>query len=343
MSPHTEDHGAVPVRQDHPHGEDRSSRRWIRKRIEQLDPVEDYGEIIRLSSVFLLDEFIGDWAAAQSMPRFATSPSAPAIYRNGKGKLMTSSGPRLHDTGNHSFVWAEFGAESPEAQRSIDMVNALHTKYEKVYPSAFDDPDLWVYVMAWMVCGISATLNRYLGFPLPDEKVRIATTIHGRKVAERFVDSKGTTVAEMMPKIDAYEDWVTCLNQYEGRVWEYSDEAAKCARAVLGHWEGRFPRPLRPFGRALVTSFWYEGLFIGNGVKPPNRALRWCARTYMKVVFAVSALRADSKESWAENQRRRSAETGEPVTHVLKVTQGVAARSGCPASYHCADAQPRST
>lgn len=306
--------------------DDRSARRWISRRIAQLDPETDYAEIVRLHMSFQIDDFFGDWVAAQSMPRFATSPSAPAIYRGGTGKLIKTSGRRLHDTGNHAFVWAEFGIDSPETRRSMDMINALHAKYAAEYPSAFDDPDLWMYVLSWEVCGVSATLTRYLGLPEPDEKVKRAMAAFGARLTELFVYIDGRTLAEAVPVPSTYEEWVAALDHYESRQWPYSDEAARCAEAVLGHFEQRFPRPLRRFGRALVTSFWYDGLLAGNGVKPPGRVTRWIARSYIKARLIAGAIRPDSKESWVEHESRVAAESGEPVTHVLRVALGGGAR-----------------
>lgn len=315
---------------------DRSSRKWISARIAELDAVEDYAEIIRLSMTFQHSGFFFDWIAAQSMPRFSTTPSAPAIYRGGKGKLMATSDRRLHDTANHAMVWGDYGVDSPEAAYSIDMVNALHAKYAKEYPAAFADDELWAYVVAWDVCGLSVTLNRCLGLPHPDEKARTALAIFGVEVVRRLTYVDGTPLPEKFPHLMTYtyDDWVDCLNAYESRTWPYSHDAAMCAQTVLQFFERRFPAPLRPFGRALVTSFWYDGLLAGNGVKPPSAPMRWLACAYLKVLMSIGPLLPDSKESWAEHQKRLEAETGKPMTHVLKVVQNARRPAGgCPAGF----------
>ncbi|MCW8379727.1 hypothetical protein [Streptomyces justiciae] len=318
-----------------PRVEDRSSRRWIRRRLGQLDPRKDFAEIFRLNTVFQVNGFMSDWVGAQTMPRFATTPSAPAIYRGGKGKLMLTSDRRLHDTGNHALVWAEYGLDAPQSKHSVDMVNALHTKYAQEYPDAFDDPEPWIYVLGYEICGVYMILNDYLGYPLPDEKSRTAAVLFGKKLAEMVVMDDGRFLTEIISGMDDWDDWVAVVREYESRIWPYSHEAAMCAAAAIGNFQKRFPGPLRPFGRALVTSFWYEGMYPGAGVERPGRLMRWAATAFMKSLMAVAPLLPDSKESWAEKQQRLYAEKGRPMAHVLKVTQGAAGAGtgGCPVGF----------
>lgn len=300
--------------------EDRSSRRWISKRIESLDPVRDYAEIVKLSTIFRMNPFMGEWAFAVTMPRFSTGPSAPAISRDGKGKLLLKHDRRVDDTVTHFLVWAEHGPESPQARRSVDLINLLHAKWYKEYPAEFEDPDLWMYVIAWEVCG-TISLFTALGLPEPSEKEKIALNIFGQKLAELFVYIDGRPLPEIGPMPGSYDEWMAFLHKYEAQPWTYNASSEQCAITVLENFEKRFPRRLRSFGRALATSFWHKGMFDCNHVKPPSRVMRWAARTFMKTMLLAGGLMPDPKESYPERLRREAGEKGVPLNPVMRATQ----------------------
>ncbi|MCW8378643.1 oxygenase MpaB family protein [Streptomyces justiciae] len=301
--------------------EDRSSRRWIRKRIDQLDAERDYAEIVKLSTAYYLNQFQGDWAFAQSMPRFNIGPSATAIYRAGRGKLHTNSDRRADDTTSHFLTWVEYGPESPQVKRSVDIINALHAKWAKEYPAEFEDPDLWTYVIAWEVCGTPVLLRDRLGFPEPSEKEKTAAVIFGKKLAELFVYVDGRPLPEVMPALDTYEEWADFVRAYEARPWEYDSATEECVTQVLEIFERRFSLPFRSFARALVTSFWHDGMFRCARVARPGRFISGAARAYMKVVLSVGRILPDPKITFSEKLKRKAAQTGEPLNPILKSTQ----------------------
>ncbi|MCW8379702.1 hypothetical protein [Streptomyces justiciae] len=291
--------------------------------MEQLDPVRDHAEIIRLSISFYLSPMAVDWVFALSMPRFNIGPSGAAIFRGGKGKLLMNSDRRYDDTDDHFLVWIEYGPDSPQVKRSLDIINALHAKWSKEYPAEFDDLDLWLYVLAWEICGTSSIFTEYLGLPEPSEKEKIAKVVFGKKLAELFVYVDGRPLSEVIPaSLETYEDWVAYLHEYESRPWEYNAESAACLAQVVETFEKRFPMPLpRSFVRALATSFWHDGMFGCCDIERPGRLMSWAARMFMRVGILMGRILPDPKESLTEKLRRESAETGKPLRAVLKATQ----------------------
>lgn len=322
-----------------PPGPDRTSRRWIRRRLAQLDAEEDYAEIVALSSIYRLDDFVGDWSFTQSMARFSTGYSGIAIAREGKGKLLTDTDRRFEDTMHHFLVWAEYGPESPQSKRSLNMINALHAKYQKAYPAAFDDLDLWVYVIAFQICGMTSILSECLGLPEPSEKEKIARVRFGKKLAEGFVYIDGRPLTAVLPALDSYEEWVGFLHEYEARRWTYDANSAAAAAHVLEGWERRSKIPFRWLSRALVTSFWYDGMFDCNGVERPGRFERWAAKNYLRLMLTLGVLLPDPKASLPERMRRAADESGTPLPPVLRATRvkeqaAAGARAGgCPMGY----------
>src|SRR5438067_4208770 len=81
-----------------PPAELRTGRRWIRRRVEALDPQQDYTEIVKLTTLFHVNDFIADWAFTHIMCRATTGHSANAINREGTGKLVSKADLRFDDT-----------------------------------------------------------------------------------------------------------------------------------------------------------------------------------------------------------------------------------------------------
>lgn len=321
--------------------EDRSSRRWISERIEQLDPIQDYAEIMKLNTSFYLNEPAVDWAFAQSMPRFNMGPSGAAIFRGGQGKLIESPERRLYDTDDHFLVWIEYGPESPQVKRSVDIINALHRRWSKEYPAEFDDLDLWTYVLAWEICGTPTLFTEKLGFPEPSEKVKTASVIFGKKLAELFVYIDGRPLSEAIPPMDTYEEWVAFLHKYESQHWTYEPDTAKCLAQVIDIYTSRSKLP-KPLATAVVTEFWHDGMFKSCDVKKPSRLMGWAARAYMKFGLTMAKIMPDPKESLTEKMRRESAATGTPLRPILKATQVTdeAAPSRCPMGFGGGESVP---
>lgn len=315
--------------------------------MEQLDPVEDYAEVMKLNTSFSLTPGAVDWAFAQSMPRFNLGPSGAAIFRGGKGKLVTTPDRRCDDTDDHFLVWIEYGPESPQVRKSIDIINALHAKWWKEYPAEFDDLDLWTYVLAWEICGTTRLFTEVLGLPEPSEKVKTASVVFGKKLASLFTYIDGRPLSEVIPPLDTYEEWVAFLEEYESRDWEYNPDTAACLAQVVDIYERRF-FPFRPFGplryfaRAVATAFWHPGMFVSSDIKPPGRFMSWAAKKYMKFGVTMGSIMPDQKESLSEKTRRVAAETGKPLRPILKATQVKAEETParCPMGFGASDAAP---
>lgn len=314
--------------------EDRSSRHWIRERLALLDPERDYVEIRRLSG-FAMSDFMVNWAFTLGMPRFNLGPSGTPLSRGRQGKLFADVDRRIDDVFTHGLTWAQFGPESPQTKRSMDIVNALHAKYQKIYPEEFSDLETWVYVIAFQVCGMPMIFSDYLGFPPPDEKEKISSAVFGNKLAEQFVYVDGRRLSEVMPPLPTYDDWVDFVRRYESRVFEYNQDATDCLNQVIHGYQKRSKLPAF-FSRAVATSFWHDGMFRYTGIRPPGKFMKALARNYIRAVMLSSVLRraivGDPKESYWERLEREAAESRRPMNPVMKAVKAAPAASAgaCP-------------
>ena len=333
-----------------PPAEVRTGYRWIKRRVETLDPQRDYTEIVKLTTLFHVNDFFVDWAFTHIMCRATTGHSAKAITREGTGKLLNKTDNRFDDTSHHFMVWNEWGPGSPQAARSVDIINALHAKYQKIYPSAFDDQPLWAYVIAWEVAGIAILAREYLGLPELDDKVKEARAVWGRKLSESFIHSDGRPLSEVMPALETFEDFIDFVHEYESQPWTPDPNSTACANAVLDKYAERHKRLPRPLARALVTTFWHDGQFECNGIERPTWFWREAAKNYMRAVMLGLALRPSPKESMVEKMLRVAAERGETLPPIMRASVGAGAAedrvtsSGCPmGSGMSVDEQPAGT
>jgi hypothetical protein len=296
----------------------RKGPRWIKRRVETLDPQRDYTEIVKLTSQFHINNFILDWAFTTIMCRATNGHSAVAINREGTGKLVTTADNRFDDTTDHFLVWNEFGPDSPETKRSVDIINALHAKYQKIYPAAFDDLPLWIYVIAWEVAGIPILAEEYLGLPKLGAKEREARAVWGRKLAESFTYINGGPLSDVMPGLETFEDFVAFVHEYESQPWAPDANTKACHQAVLNKYAQRHKRLPRPLADALVTTFWHDGQFECNGIEKPTPFWRAAAKNYMRVVLVGTQMMPSPKESVTEKILREAREQGSVLGPIMR-------------------------
>ncbi|MGW8811534.1 hypothetical protein [Gordonia terrae] len=320
----------------------RKGPRWIKRRIETLDPQTDYTEIVKLGTMFHVNDFILDWAFTTIMCRATNGHSAVAINREGTGKLVTTAGNRFDDTTDHFLVWNEFGPDSPEVKREVGIINALHAKYQKAYPSAFDDLPLWVYVIAWEVAGLSILAEEYLGLPKLDDKQREARAVWGAKLAEPFTYIDGDSLSKVMPRLETFQDWVDFVHEYESQPWTPDENTRACHQAVLDKYADRNKRLPRPLTDALVTTFWHDGQFECNGIDRPSPFWREAAKNYMRAALVGTQLKPSPKESVVEKMLREAREQNKRLSPIMRtaIKAGAAAdetpsasSDGCPMGF----------
>ena len=196
-----------------------------------------------------------------------------------------------------------------QAKRSLDIINALHARWQKTYPSAFDDLDLWAYVVVLETCGLDYLLSEHLGFPEPDEKKKAAKVKWANKLADLFVYIDGRPLSAVMPEIRTYDDLIGFIRQYEAQPRHaIRDEiSTACALAVFDTFQKRQKLP-RPLAEAIVKSFWHDSMFSCNGIARPTRFWKFAAKNYVRAALILSVLRPNPKESMVERLRRETAE-----------------------------------
>lgn len=294
-------------------------RKWIDERIEQLDPETDYVEIVRLSTLYRINDLQMHWFYTVGTAASATAPPVQyAVWREGTGKYHTQPGKRRDDSNDHMMLWFEHGPDSPATRKSIEMVNKYHAHYAKQYPAGFSDADDYIYILC-----VNATLvhgaMRLMGLPGFTAKQQRAMHRFWSGLAEQFtIPATGRPVTETTAFPADFAEMEAFVADYDARPWPVNPEGHVMTTAAAEHFVARwFPRPLHFFGRALVTSFLTPTIVRVHSIQTPAPPLAWIARNFMKTMMLLDThVLPDPKESLPD-RRRRLASQGETKPSVV--------------------------
>lgn len=245
-------------------------RKWIANRKAELDPYEDYEELMKLSIVYRSNDTFMDLIYSITFPNFVVpNTSALAILRDGKGKVARNPGRRMDDTSRHILIWAEYGPDHPYTKKSVDSLNKVHSFYAKKFPGAFGDNEDYLYTLCYEATLFHRLLVRvgHKGF---DENDKIASHIFYSKLAKLFINAETKNPIEGFP-----DDFESCVDMVEKYEWKkrppnkYSNQVDEHLIQAFG--KRHFPKPLQWIGRALVLSLLPEGTVVGLGIKPATK------------------------------------------------------------------------
>lgn len=287
-------------------------RKWIKRRIDELDPLVDYEEIWRLTSLYNINDFQLHWFYAVTFPYFLVAVrGAESVYRGGQGKMDRHATKRVDDTVDHMMVWWEHGPRSPATRKSVEMINKLHAHWARQYPGHFSFAEDYVNTLCYEATSMHV-LQRSLGLPGYNEKQKVAAHRFWSEMAHLFTLEDGRALSEVAAMPESFEAMEAFRRDYDAQPWPDNPAGRAASASFVEHFATRwFPRPLRFLGRALVTSFYDENVQRVQAIAPPAPPLRGVARQIIKVLILLTEhVRPDDTESVPERRRRLVAEGG---------------------------------
>lgn len=298
-------------------------RKWIDKRIEELDAEKDCVEIVRLSTLYRLNEMQLHWFYSVGTPAAGIAPDViDAVYRHGTGTYLTQAPKRRDDSVDHMIVWLEHGAHAAATKRSVGMVNKYHAHFAREFPDGFANAGDYVYILC-LNATLVETATRSLGLRGFTGKQKRAVHRLWAELAEEFTmpDGRPVTRDESFPH--SFDGMLEYVEQYQARPWPVHQPGHESTTAEIEHFATTwFPRPLHFFGRALVTAFLSPHVLRAHAIDPPPGAVAWLARQVMKTMMLVTNhVVADGRETYPDRRRRLAA-------------QGRTARSGVDTAVH---------
>ena len=226
------------------------------RRIEALDPAEDYDEIFGLVTQY---EFPWEYVQGTSIAflRDYGVPSISALLDR-TGEFEHHGQKRYDDTILIGYEATVDTLESARGREAIRHLNRIHGKYD--IPN-----DEFIYVLATTVVGPKRFIDAYGWRPLHLHEVE---SMH--RVTTRFGELMGI---KGLP--DSYEGYERFLDEYEAERFEYAPENRRVAEAsirIVANW---YPSPVRPLVRRVTIAMLDDPLVEALGLP---RQPRWLSR-----------------------------------------------------------------
>ena len=296
----------------------RRPRKWVAARIDELDPETDYVEIVRLTTLYGSNDLQMHWFYTVGTAVAAISPTVlAAVYRDGAGKYVTAPTKRKDDSNDHMMLWFEHGPHAPATEQSVAMVNSYHAHFAKSFPDAFADPEDYIYILCANATLVHTAMRR-LGLPGMSEKQKRAAFLFWSELATRFTMPDGTVVTTLQAFPDSFEAMEHLVADYMARPWPVHEGGHRSTSSAIEHFaETWFPRPMRFFGRALVTSFLPEEVMRAHDIKAAPAPLTWASRRVMKTLMLLGTHVLPDPTDSLPDARRRAAASGSSKPSVV--------------------------
>lgn len=296
-------------------------RKWIAKRISQLDPHMDYAEIWKLAVAFRSNDAFLDLIYSITFPNFVVpNHGAIAVLREGKGKVYRHNDRRMEDTARHILIWAEFGPEHEYTRRSVDSLNALHSFWAGKYPASFSHNEDYVYTLCYEVVLFHRLMKR-VGSKGLTQNEQIASWEFFHRLCKLF--RNGATGAPVEGFPDSFDACLKFVEEYETQRRPPNLYSKQIDDLMIQAFSKRhLPRLLQPAGRALILSLLPENTVRNLGLKLPAAPVRAICRLGFRAFLAVGEyILPDPAVSFPELKREREGLTMED--YLRNVTGGM--------------------
>ncbi|MFI9151408.1 oxygenase MpaB family protein [Streptomyces sp. NPDC053367] len=240
-------------------------KRYARlEQIRRMDPYEEASEIYRLSSAY---EFPWDYARALELALYRTY-AVPSIGRllAETAELTDRTQKRYDDTSLLLDAVVEHGFDSEQGRTAIRRINQMHRSYD------ISNDDMR-YVLSTFVVMPKRWIDAY-GWRRLSRHETVAAALHYRMLGRRMG-------IKDIP--ETYEEFETCLDDYEAAHFAWDEGASRVSDATLGLMVSWYPRPLAPLLRTATLALLDDSLLRAFRYAPPSAAARTLVRRAVRL------------------------------------------------------------
>ncbi|WP_373989763.1 hypothetical protein [Duganella sp. BuS-21] len=310
-------------------------KKWIARRIAELDPDKDYDEIWKLTSAYRPNDFFMNLVYAVTFPHFfVREHDARPLFDHGKGKILTRPDARSDDTSWKMQVWWHYGSEHEQTRRNVESINRLHAHYAKQFPESFREHGSYMYTLCYECAGMHRLFLR-IGLPGYTEKEKLAAVNYWRRMTGLFRNAATNEQIDGFP--EDFDGVMAYMDRYELEgMTEAPHEMGRIgARAILRQFEHRyFPGWLHPVVRAWIISLYPSNLLHAYELKAPPRPVVALFRRVTAMLFAFGERFApDPTDTFQERRQARLAKqrgNARPEPAVEPPEHEAARQAGCP-------------
>jgi hypothetical protein len=258
------------------------------RRIEKLDPEQDYQEIFRISAEY---EFPWDLQRSLELALFRTY-AVPSIgdLLDRTRELADQGQKRYDDTVLLMYeTTREGGLDSPRGRAAVRRLNRIHGQY------AISNDD-YRYVLATFVVVPIRWNARYGWRPYSEHEVRAA--VNNFRHMGRLMGIKNIP--------ETYEEFATLMDDYEAATFVYNEPSRRVADATIEVFQNWFPGFTRPVARRALIAMLDAPLREALGYARAPRALEMAADRALRARARFVRLMPPRPESWAKKPKPRT-------------------------------------
>ena len=263
--------------------------KWLQQYLDNLDPYEDWEQILRTESHYGHNLFFGSLAHSTQFMNVIQNPLGSQQLKV-TGKVFTSHFGHSRNMDANGFVYSMMldGITTPEGTATIERLNRLHTRLWQKNLEPFTEAE--DYIMAILNFYVyQQRLSHVLGLPPMPEYRKIAYLQWGRHLWTKILGPEGTFRLDELPQTwDGVEKYVANFNN---RGWPKTQEGHDAAEALIAHfcWMW-FPRPLWFIGRQLVLMVADDTTVDCHQVGPRRPWVGMLIKVGIKVIMLCKAL-----------------------------------------------------
>lgn len=260
-------------------------RKWIAKRMKQLDPETDYDEIWKLSTAYRPNDFVMNLIYTVTFPHFfITQHGAEPLVDGGSGKIIKNADQRVDDTSWKMQTWFHYGSTHERTKKNVESINKLHEFYAKKYPGNFNHNEDYIYTLCYEAAGMHRLMQR-IGLPGLSEKEQKASVKFWSNMARLF---RNPETGENFDFPSTFAGILEYMYNYEKKSIESpSHDAGNVAmRAILDQFANRyFPKFLHGFAHAWIISLYPDHIITFYKLKRPPSLFLKAFRFGTKAMF----------------------------------------------------------
>ncbi|QBS39547.1 oxygenase MpaB family protein [Nocardia sp. CS682] len=290
--------------------------KWLDKEMAKLDPHTEYHEIVRLFGQYRLGEMFLNIGYALNFMDVTMPPHGGDALAFGR-KSIDRPQRRFEDSMYFFWTWYLYPPDSAEVRESVRRLNRIHAGVARRLPGAFAHNEDYVQGMC-LLAVVPHRLQRYIGLPGFDERLRIAFHLWARDICAQLTSEGDVPVVDFPADFESLADFA---DDYDARDWERTDNGHQVSEAFIRQFCDRwFPGRWQPIGRAIMLSVVPVNVRRVMQLDDPHPLGELAVKIGLRSYFLVQRLLPDPR---TPIQRRRIGRKDSPTLRKLKTTGGL--------------------
>ncbi|MER6079299.1 DUF2236 domain-containing protein [Streptomyces sp. NPDC001833] len=295
--------------------------KWVDRAMRELDPETEYEQIIRLMGDYQLNATVLDLVVSASTIHNIIHPRGSETLAH-TGKVVHRRDRRAEDGYEFFWTWFANGPSSDVVKESVARLNRIHLGIARRLPGNFSHNEDFVFTLCQL--GVfNQRLRNLLGLPGMPDHVKIAFHHWLRDMSALFVGEHGPVTG--FP--EDFDGMLAYVEDYESQPYEHSENGLIVSEGIVqGFVERNFPKPLWPFGRAMILTVVPERIRRLHRLPDPDRRLATVARLLLRTRMRLQELLPDPRHAASQRYFRERAALIEKRTAARRASRGHADR-----------------